>query len=53
MTDKEKILAIVKIAGSAHAYPNPNILNKPVDNVIAFLSVFLKGLTYSTTFGLC
>jgi hypothetical protein len=53
MTDKEKMLVIVRMAGSVQVYPNPKIPNKPADNDRAFFNVFLNGLTYSTTFGLC
>jgi hypothetical protein len=53
MTDNEKMLVIVKMAGSVQVYPNPKTPNKPVDSVIAFFNVFLNGLIYSTTFGLC
>ena len=39
ITESEKILVIVKMAGSAHAYPSPKHPNNPADKVAAFLNV--------------
>ena len=46
ITDKENILAMVKIAGSAQTYPNPRKPRSPPDNVNAFFRVFLNKFTY-------
>ena len=53
ITDKEKILVIVKIAGSAQAYPNPRKPKRPADKVAAFFNVRLKKLIYWGLTGVC
>lgn len=53
MTDKEKILVIVKIAGSAQAYPKPKKPKSPADKVAAFFKVLWKKLIYTGLTALC
>lgn len=53
ITESEKILVIVKIAGSAHAYPSPKNPNKPADKVAAFLNVLWKRFVYTGFVTLC
>jgi hypothetical protein len=45
ITESEKMLVIVKIAGSAQAYPSPKKPNRPAEREAAFFKVFWKKLT--------
>lgn len=46
MTDNEKILVMVKMAGSAQAYPIPKKPKSPADKPAAFFNVLLKKFIY-------
>jgi hypothetical protein len=47
------MLVIVKIAGSAHAYPKPRKPKSPADKVAAFFNVLWKKLVYTALTALC
>lgn len=53
MTEREKMLVMVKMAGSVQVYPRPKKPKRPADRVAAFFSVLLKKLTYLGWTGLC
>lgn len=53
ITERENILVMVNIAGSAHVYPSPKNPNNPADKVAAFLNVFWKKLVSTGLITLC
>jgi hypothetical protein len=53
ITDSEKMLVIVKMAGSAHAYPMPKKPKRPAERPTAFLKVLWKKFTYTGLTALC
>jgi hypothetical protein len=53
ITDSEKMLAIVKIAGLVHANPKPRTDRSPPDNPSAFFNDLLKRFSGTASFFLC
>lgn len=53
MTESENMLVIVKIAGSAHAYPSPKNPSSPVDIIAEFFNVLWKKFVYTGFIALC
>lgn len=53
ITDREKILVIVKIAGLVHANPMPKTVSKPPESPKAFFNDFLNKFSGTTVAALC